>query len=609
MYHRYHSQLVDMYRNLRHKPYFRPSLYVCIIFSSVYVLYHIAYSRPASNSLPFDFSEGFLPLEDVSEEVWAERANQVKLAFLHAYHGYERYALPHDELKPLTGGYQDNFNGWGVTLFDSLDTMLLLGFQNEYKRALPIVERATFELPEERHAPYFETVIRYLGGLLSAHAISKDPILLDKADELADKLDSVFNTPSGFPLFGVNPSSGSVVGPDIGVLAEMASLQMEYTMLAKSTGKKRWWDRANTVIRALANADLRYTGGMFPIKWNLTTAQPHDVHLSVGAQADSAHEYLLKQFLLTARTDKASLEMYLRATTHVIANLIYVSPTRHLLYVTDTDTSPYEKRATPSHNFEHLSCFFPGLLALGAHTLPLDNLESLGINFESLGSESKFGHAGKAYKLLSQYNLKDLHLWAAEGIAETCWLTYADMPTGLGPDEVTMYTEKRSEGYLWMDAMERWRASGSRGIPPGTGDKDPVVYTEQERLRGGNRRRDYAIRRKKYLLRPETLESLYIMWRVTGDSKWRNRGWRIFEALERHTKTPYGYASLRTTEVVPPSKEDDMPSYFLAETLKYLYLMFTNEDPISLDKWVFNTEAHPFPVFEWTEEEKERFSI
>jgi len=37
--------------------------------------------------------------------------------------------------------------------------------------------------------------------------------------------------------------SGTVVGPELGILAEMASLQMEYTMLAKATGKKRWWDR------------------------------------------------------------------------------------------------------------------------------------------------------------------------------------------------------------------------------------------------------------------------------------------------------------------------------------------------------------------------------
>lgn len=50
-------------------------------------------------------------------------------------------------------------------------------------------------------------------------------------------------------------------------------------------------------------------------------------------------------------------------------------------------------------------------------------------------------------------------------------------------------------------------------------------------------------------------------------------------------------------------------SFFLAETLKYLYLLFSDDSLIPLDKYVFNTEAHPFPVFEWTKEEKEKFEI
>jgi mannosyl-oligosaccharide alpha-1,2-mannosidase len=52
-----------------------------------------------------------------------------------------------------------------------------------------------------------------------------------------------------------------------------------------------------------------------------------------------------------------------------------------------------------------------------------------------------------------------------------------------------------------------------------------------------------------------------------------------------------------------------MPSYFLAETLKYLYLMFTEEDLIPLDKYVFNTEGHPFAIFEWSEQEKVEWGI
>lgn len=58
------------------------------------------------------------------------------------------------------------------------------------------------------YAPFFETIIRYLGGLLSAYALSpNDTILLQRAIELADKLDPVFNSTSGLPYYGVNPST------------------------------------------------------------------------------------------------------------------------------------------------------------------------------------------------------------------------------------------------------------------------------------------------------------------------------------------------------------------------------------------------------------------
>ena len=50
-------------------------------------------------------------------------------------------------------------------------------------------------------------------------------------------------------------------------------------------------------------------------------------------------------------------------------------------------------------------------------------------------------------------------------------------------------------------------------------------------------------------------------------------------------------------------------SYFLAETLKYLYLLFSEEDLIPLERWVFNTEGHPLPVYEWTQAEKEKYGI
>lgn len=57
-----------------------------------------------------------------------------------------------------------------------------------------------------------------------------------------------------------------------------------------------------------------------------------------------------------------------------------------------------------------------------------------------------------------------------------------------------------------------------------------------------------------------------------------------------------GYSGIRDVESVPAQRDDVQQSFFIAETLKYLYLLFSDDDVISLDKWVFNTEAHPLPV-------------
>ena len=58
----------------------------------------------------------------------------------------------------------------------------------------------------------------------------------------------------------------------------------------------------------------------------------------------------------------------------------------------------------------------------------------------------------------------------------------------------------------------------------------------------------------------------------------------------------HGYAGLRDVRKAPPKHDDTQQSFFLAETLKYLYLMFGSNDEMSLDEWVFNTEAHPLRI-------------
>lgn len=564
------------------------------------------YFRRTGYSFPVDVMH-YAP---VTPEVWTDRSFQVRDAFLHAYHGYERFAFPNDELRPLSNTSINNFNGWAVTAVDSLDTMHMMGLEQEYKRAMTAVHDTNFTLPTNTRVPFFETVIRQLGGLLSAYALTNDDILRIRADQLGTILAPAFETASGFPKYGVNTIRGTSDGSLVGSLAEIASYQMEYAYLGKITGKKEHVDRATTATRNFFNADLRQHGGMYPMYWNISSGQAKDAHLSVGAASDSAHEYILKQYLMTARKDKANLEMYLRFTSHVLNNLMYISPNRHLLYVTDSKL--YRTGNRPTHNFEHLSCFFPGLLALGAHTLPLNNLEEVGLNFTALADDllpkQKLG-----YEVLTSFDLKDLHLWAAEGLAQTCYLTYADQPTGLGPDIINMLSGGPRPEILWMDAMQDWRTSGGIGPPPGVGDKHPWVGDRTPRNAREREMayamRDYYVKNADYQLRPETVESLYILYRVTGDVKWRHRGWDIFQAIEKEAKTPSGYANIDKVDTYDPQQLDVMPSFFLAETLKYLYLLFQEDDLIPLDKWVFNTEAHPFPVFEWTEEEKEAYGV
>ncbi|RZF44821.1 hypothetical protein LSTR_LSTR000773 [Laodelphax striatellus] len=100
---------------------------------------------------------------------------------------------------------------------------------------------------------------------------------------------------------------------------------------------------------------------------------------------------------------------------------------------------------------------------------------------------------------------------------------------------------------------------------------------------------------KHYLLRPEVIESYFYMWRLTKDEKYREWGWDAVEALEKYCRTSEGYSGLKNVDVEDPMKDDVQQSYFLAETLKYLYLLFSDDSLISLDDWVFNTEGHPLP--------------
>jgi mannosyl-oligosaccharide alpha-1,2-mannosidase len=101
-----------------------------------------------------------------------------------------------------------------------------------------------------------------------------------------------------------------------------------------------------------------------------------------------------------------------------------------------------------------------------------------------------------------------------------------------------------------------------------------------------------------YLLRPEAVESLFILNQLTGDPIYREWGWEMFQAIEKYCKTEIAYGALSNVQNTNGRPRDKMESFFLAETLKYFYLLFDPDTEVDLlHKHVFNTEAHPLRIF------------
>ncbi|EJD49376.1 seven-hairpin glycosidase [Auricularia subglabra TFB-10046 SS5] len=508
--------------------------------------------------------------------VWGERAREVRDGFLHAYGAYSKVAFGRDEIRPVSNVAVDNFNGWGVSIVDSIDTMVLMGLKNEYEHALAFVAR--LNLTESRQSVhFFETVIRYLGGFLSAYHLAKEPIFLKKADDLGRILLPAFNTKSGLPQYSA--ATHPDMQPDTRnsmFLAEIGSCQLEFKYLAHLTGNAQYWKRADAVTRILHKAQPNSgVKGLWGTNWYIDSGDQQGGHYTIGALSDSAYEYLLKQYLLSGRSEKYLLDMYIKATDAMLEHTLYLSPSRNLLYVTDISGSG--SSTSGSGKLEHLSCFLPGLFALGADQL----------------SESELDEKRRAR-----------HRWAAEGLAYTCWAMYAENRHGLGPEDVSFKTDGAKR---WGPVLAEWEGSAAARVPgakpPGVGENQPLVKA------GSKQETDYWRHSDEYLLRPETIESVYLLWRTTKDDVWRERGWVMWEAVERETRVAHGYASTRGLNRDKVSHSDSLPSYFFAETLKYYYLLFSDADPWPLDKFVFNTEAHPLPVFHPREWEAGQFGI
>ncbi|KAL2865580.1 class I alpha-mannosidase 1A [Aspergillus lucknowensis] len=637
-----------------------------------------------------------------------QKLDAIKSTFTHSWNGYKVSAMGHDELMPLRGGYKDPFNGWGATLVDSLDTLWIMGLKDEFSIAVDYVKKIDFTVSKRKEIPVFETVIRYLGGLLGAYDISghKYDVLLDKAVELAEVLMGAFDTPNRMPslFYTWSPEYASTPrrGDVRAVLAELGSLSLEFTRLAQLTKDDKYYDaiaritnelekyQDGTKLPGLWPLNLDASGCRTPPKYDRETDQeasvgqpvrgsvvshearsnstspaaiyPRGLHedaepayydgdvpsesssesldtrtpppkqdcfeglnnvlsssdkFGLGALGDSTYEYLPKEYMLLGGHNEQYQTMYKKAMDAVREHLVYQPmlknhrDVRFLATVTlskNVNANP-PGRTTFAYEGTHLTCFAGGMFAVGAKLFGIDKDLSLGSQLTDgciwAYEATKTGIMPEAFKLVPCVKGEQCE-WSEEAYYKALD-PYADKrqrshgKRSAEPEKGNWHVVATSESATSTNNQGSGTSTTLEGIEDRDADPGPSkdVSSHEEfvtakilsdRLPPGM----IGISSRKYLLRPEAIESVFIMYRLTGDSYWREKGWKMFKAIDQATRTELANSAIADVTVEDPRPLDSMESFWLAETLKYFYLLFSDPDLVSLDEYVLNTEAHPF---------------
>ncbi|XP_040187657.1 ER degradation-enhancing alpha-mannosidase-like protein 2 [Rana temporaria] len=453
----------------------------------------------------------------ITENDMAHYRDRVKSMFYHAYNNYLDNAFPYDELRPLTCDGQDTWGSFSLTLIDALDTLLIIGNVSEFQRVVNVLQD-TVDFDIDVNASVFETNIRVVGGLLSAHLLSKrgglelEPgwpcsgPLLRMAEDAARKLLPAFDTLTGMPygtvnlLNGVNPTETPVT-----CTAGIGTYIIEFATLSRLTGDPVFERVARRALKGLweSRSEIGLVGNHIDVMTSKWVAQD----AGIGAGVDSYFEYLVKGAILLQ--DEEMMSMFLEYNKAIQNYTKYDDWYVWVQMYKGTVSMPV---------FQSLEAFWPGL-------------------------QSLIGDIGNAMKTFHNYY--------------TVWKQFGGLP----------------EFY---------------NIPQGfTVDK-----------------------REGYPLRPELIESAMYLYRATKDPVLLELGRDAIESIEKISKVYCGYATVK--DVRDHKLDNRMESFFLAETIKYLYLLFDPDNFIHDDGsefdlvvtpygecvvgaggYVFNTEAHP----------------
>lgn len=499
----------------------------------------------SSPSLPHQYPtfvkvEGDFTLDDISwerdilnsEVPINDQQKEIITATLHSWEGYRKYAWGFDTLKPISRTSSTWF-GVGLTIIDSLDTLLLMGLEKEFKEALDWIDK-DLNFHTNTDVNCFEMTIRVLGGLLSSYHLTRSATLLTKALDVGDRLIHCFDSPSGvIPYSDVNlytKSPKSPVWSQDSSTSEVSTMQLEFRDLSRITKQSIYEETSFKTSEHLHS--ITSDDPLVPMFINPTNGRFSPSTITLGARGDSYYEYLLKQYLQTGV--EWLKDDYMKAVDAIRNRLTRVTQgPKQLTFIGEL----LRRENSGVHpKMDHLVCFLPGTLALGHH------------------------HLLKTNAYADDYTMKgkvEQHMELALELARTCQFMYNLTATGLSP-EIAYFAENPSQ------------------------DEDEFQIRPAD---------------THNLLRPEHVESLFYLYHLTKDKKYRDQGWQIFQSFNKYCKVPSGgYTSIgnvRDPKHVRP--KDNQESFWLAETLKYLYLLFSDDEQLIhkiLNHYIFNTEGH-----------------
>ncbi|KAJ4301991.1 hypothetical protein N0V88_002122 [Collariella sp. IMI 366227] len=497
----------------------------------------------------------FGPESEADRELRLKRRDAVKASMERCWAAYRKHAWMSDELAPVSGGRKDPFGGWAATLVDSLDTLWIMDMKAEFEEAVAAADTINFGKVATQDINVFETTIRYLGGFLGAYDLSGDKRLLKKAIEVGDMLYAAFDTPNRMPVTRWNAWAAGWGNPQVArdhtLLAELGTFSLEFIRLSILTGDMKWYDAVQRIMDALQEVQMKTRlPGMWPLIVNAQTMDfVSHIDYTLNAMADSLYEYLPKTHAMVGGLLPEYKEMYEASMETAIKHTLYrpMLPDAADILVSSLCMSREENGESVQQirpEVQHLGCYVGGMLALGGRLVR-----------------------------------NDTHIEKGEKIMDGCIWAYEALPAGIMPESFYMLPCQDAEKCPWDE--EKWRKATLSKI----GEKADMDEAEADEIIAGKRipKGFTIVQDARYHLRPEAIESVFILHRITGRKDLPGKAWKMWEAIEKHTKTPLANSALIDITESNPRQSDTMESFWIGETLKYFYLMFSEPDLINLD--------------------------